>query len=157
MANPSYRRILVPVDFSLCSRQAFEHARYIAGLVGASIDVLYVWSVPTYVDHDLRVHTPEMGPRSVIEFARERAKEDMEAFLEGLDGSVAVKGQIEHGNPVEVIVEHSKASCDLIVMGTHGHTGLNHLLMGSVAEVVVRLAACPVLTIRQASAPGARA
>jgi nucleotide-binding universal stress UspA family protein len=65
------------------------------------------------------------------------------------DSPAGVEYRVQHGDPaVEILGVAREASCDLIVMGTHGRTGLGRLLMGSVAEQVVRKAACPVLTIK---------
>jgi nucleotide-binding universal stress UspA family protein len=142
------RRILVPVDFSGCSRSALEYATFLARRFGAEIDVLHAWEPPT----------PLVGPffPADVELARlalfERSDRgrDMKAFLSFVEGrgDVRVRGRLEAGDPSDAILRAARESAyDLIVMGTHGRTGMSHLLLGSISEVVVRRASCPVLTV----------
>jgi len=144
-------RILVPVDFSACSRAAMEFAAYFAGRFGASVDVLHVWEPPRYVIPEVTVEVPGEPKKTLLEFARSEAGKEMESFLEELQrsGTVKVRGRLESGDPTEVILELTDTDeYDLVVMGTHGRTGLSHLFLGSVAEKVVRRSRKPVLTIR---------
>ncbi len=148
----SIRRILVPVDFSPCSRSALELAATLATRFDASIDVLHVWEPPAYVPIDTALATIGSGPpQTLVQIAHAEATEDLEALLVGLDkrsvGEIA--GRVASGDPVDVILEAAAAGpYDLIAMGTHGRAGMRHLLMGSVAERVIRRAPCPVLTVR---------
>jgi nucleotide-binding universal stress UspA family protein len=88
---------------------------------------------------------------TLIESAQQEATKAMQAFLDetGLAGNAAVTTAIVEGAPGPAILQAAEAGgFDAIVMGTHGRTGLSHLVLGSVAERVVRYAKCPVLTIR---------
>jgi nucleotide-binding universal stress UspA family protein len=85
--------------------------------------------------------------------AKKNASEQMRAFIATLPERSISHSEIISGNPAEAIVERARSEgYDLLVMGTHGRTGVQHLLVGSVAEKVVRLAPCPVLTVRVAAA-----
>jgi universal stress protein A len=144
-------RILVPVDFSPCSRSALEHAVHLAQKLGAEIEVLHVWEPPRYVIPEVTVQMPGEPQRTLMEFARSEAGKEMEGFLADFEGEgqPRVSGRLASGDPTEAIIDLAESgSYDLIAMGTHGRTGLSHLFLGSVAEKVVRRAKCPVLTIR---------
>lgn len=152
---PHVDKILVPVDFSVCSRAALEMAEVIAEKFGASVDVLHVWEPPRYVIPEVTVQLPGEPQQTLAQFARSAAGKEMEAFLVALEGKgqLRVRGRLESGDPTEVIIDLAdREQYDLIVMGTHGRRGLSHVLLGSVAEKVVRRAACPVLTRRQSGA-----
>jgi nucleotide-binding universal stress UspA family protein len=152
------RRILVPVDFSACSKAALDYAMNIAERLGASVDVLHVWEPPHYITPETVVYIPGEPGQSLSQYARSQANRAMEELLSSArrDHGPSLSGRIEAGQAVGVILEHAKGDAfDLIVMGTHGRTGLSHLLVGSVTERVVRRAPCPVLTIRvPEAAPG---
>jgi nucleotide-binding universal stress UspA family protein len=147
----SITRILVPVDFSACSDRAVRYAATLAGQVGASVEVLHVVEDFTYGAFS-EVYVPNVP--ALIEEAINSAVDRLtplkdEMFPPGAD----VETVVSVGRPALTIVEHATAGqFDLIVMGTHGRTGLSHLFMGSVAEHVVRTAPCPVLTVRDAGA-----
>jgi universal stress protein A len=139
------KRILVPTDFSRGSHVALEAAADIAEKFGASIDVLHVWTPPTIVAFDAAiVPTPE----------------DLTALTESLQHSLdraiasvplpkdRVEKHLVQGSDWREIVEvANRRGSDLIVVGTHGRTGVSHLLLGSVAEKVVRSAKRAVLTV----------
>ncbi len=146
---PTLKRILVPVDFSDCSRAALEYAIDLAQHFGASLHVLHVWTPPRYMTSDVVLQTSGQSLTSVLYYARAKASKEMEHFLaECQRGDATIKGWIDIGEPSQTILEVAKeAGYDLIVMGTHGRTALSRLLMGSVAERVVRQAHSPVLTI----------
>lgn len=147
------KRILVPVDYSDMSRRALEHALSFAEAFDSRIEVLHVWEMPAYVRPDLELweEGTEDHRKSLHEVAEVRATREMDEFLKPL-APAARKRMTEHlraGDPVDTIIEVAvKSSADLIVMGTHGRSGLSHLVMGSVAESVIRRAPCPVLTVR---------
>lgn len=150
-------KILVPVDFSPGSRGAVELARAMASKFGSSLDVLHVWEPPRYVIPEVTVQLPGEPQQTLMDFARSEAGKEMERFLGALerDAGGQVRGRLESGDPTEVILELAQRErYDLIVMGTHGRTGLSHLFIGSVAERVVRRASCPVLTVREAAKSG---
>ncbi len=150
MARP-ITRILVPTDFSETSDAALAYAKALASGLGASLHLLHVFADP----YSAAAYSPEVYaplPPDV----REQALRDLEAHLhERMDddeqkrfrGTVAIVS----GLTARQIVQYAKdCRIDLIVMGTHGRRGVAHLLLGSVAEHVVRTAQCPVLTVREA-------
>lgn len=140
---PAVRRILVPVDFSECSFDALDYACYLAKRLGAAVDVLHVRDPESWDDGD-----PVSGAYGDHE--PDEALHDAMLRLER-DG---VKGgaMVETGPAEKAIVRVAIAwRHDLIVMGTHGRTGLSHLLLGSVAEEVMRRAPCPLVTVRASS------
>lgn len=148
----SIRRILVPVDFSEHSARALSYAAFLADPMGATLDVLHVWQPPSYVPIETALTTVGTGaPQTLAEVARLEASRDMTRLTEQLSksGTEVTTSHVEAGEPVEVIVRHATAgNYDLVVMGTHGRTGFRHLILGSVAERVMRRAPCPVLTLR---------
>ena len=144
------RRILVPVDFSDCSRVALENAGVLAERVGASIDVLYVWDTPHYVGPEFLMREPGETGHPLEKAALTQAETQMDDFLSGIPQRERLRVRFESGKPYETIVKLAgDEHYDVIVMGTHGRTGLPHMLIGSVAEKVVRTAPCPVMTIRR--------
>lgn len=149
--NLTIQRILVPVDFSDFSRAAVDAAIDLGRRFGATVDLLHVWEPPP-LRPDLMVWAEADG-ETLWELARRNAGEQMRELCATLPAGSIRHTEIVPGNPAEVIVERARAEgYDLIVVGTHGRTGVSHLLVGSVAEKVVRLAACPVLTVRMSAA-----
>lgn len=143
----SVRRILVPVDFSELSRAAALAAAELGARFGAPLELLHVWRPPP-LRPDLMVWAESDGV-SLWQYARQRAEEEMRELVEQLKLGSQDMSLILAGEPATTIVDHANAEgFDLIVMGTRGRGGLGHLLIGSVAEKVVRHAPCPVLTIR---------
>jgi nucleotide-binding universal stress UspA family protein len=135
----SLRTILHPTDFSERSRCAFSVACALARDYNAHLVVLHVDHLPLAVYGDVLA-----APRP--EDYRNRLRDQLRALQ---SPGVAVEHRLNEGTPVtEIIGVAEEAHADLIVMGTHGRTGLGRLLMGSVAEQVVRKAPCPVLTVR---------
>ena len=134
------RPILFPTDFSEASKHAFDYAQRLAAKTGANLIVLHAFVIPD-------VWGTGGKPEEVDEQTKQKLRE-IEPTLEGVHVEYFAHG----GAPGEVICWLAQErDCDQIVMGTHGHTGLKHLLLGSVAEYVVRHAPCPVLTVRQRS------
>jgi universal stress protein A len=141
------QRFLVPIDFSESANQALEYAINLAGKLDAHLTLLHViQSVP--------LGGVDMGvalPYTYLQDLEVEITQSMEACLArvtaaSLEGDIVVV----HGVPFHEVVETAKTQkVDLIVMGTHGRSGLQHVLLGSVAEKVVRLAPCPVLVARQ--------
>ena len=142
MKDRTVRRILVPVDFSTPSAAALSFAYSLASQLGASIDVLHV------MDPSDTLLTPADKPAAGDPAA---ARALLHTFVaEGTGDRVPIAERLESGDPRERIVAVAAAdNIDMIVMGTHGRTGLSRLLMGSVAEAVVRRAPCPVITYKQ--------
>ena len=144
------QRLLVPLDFSADANQALAYAMGLARKLGARVILLHVMQSPPWGGVDLYVTSPHAYSRFIQHLEAEVAHR-MQACLErvtagGLEGEIAVI----HGVPFQEILDTAKKQqVDLIIMGTHGRTGLQHVLLGSVAEKVVRLAPCPVLVVRQ--------
>jgi nucleotide-binding universal stress UspA family protein len=139
----SIRTILVAADFSGCSEDAFRVARALARDYRARLIVLHVATPPPFVTPGelQRVLERPDGYRAEL---RSRLHQVYAA-----DSPGEVEYRVQDGDAaVEILGVAREASCDLIVMGTYGRTGLGRLLMGSVAEQVVRKAACPVLTVK---------
>jgi nucleotide-binding universal stress UspA family protein len=139
-------RILVPTDFSPPSERALEMAIEMARRFGAELTLFHAHELPAYVFPD---GVMPVSPQILAELER-----SMTAELERLATIVRAAGvsaRIKTGvgaHDVEICHYAEEMSADLIVMGTHGRTGLRHVLLGSVAEKVVRRAPCPVLTVR---------
>jgi universal stress protein A len=151
----SIKRILVPVDFSASSRAALAHAIQLAEALGAAIEVLHVHEPAGYVGPDTLALLPvDLSSERWEHVQREMARE-IDRFLGAERARIpGLVVKVEPGSPAAVIPEVARAdSADLIVMGTHGRRGLSRLVVGSVAESVMRRAHCPVMTLR---IPGAR-
>lgn len=144
---PAQQIILHPTDFSESSLYAFRLACSLAGNGKARLVVLYVPQPPPFVGASELARALE---------ATHGYREELERRLRQLvppDDSLPVEHLLGEGEPAEEIVRLARElPCDLIVMGTHGRTGLDRLLLGSVAEQVVRHAPCPVLTVKPPAA-----
>jgi universal stress protein A len=139
------RQILAPTDFSEYSKQALENARELAQKFGARLVLLHVVELPAYPIEGL---PPSRLGGNLLEDLERQATSDLAQVLAN-EAEVEVVRRVVTGIPYRKIVEVAEAEkVDLIVMATHGRTGLGHLFIGSVAERVVRTAPCPVLTIR---------
>jgi nucleotide-binding universal stress UspA family protein len=141
--------ILAATDFSPGSAEALTFAFDLARTLGARVTLFHAWQLPSYVfpDGSAYVMPPE-------ELARLAAQIDAQLAAAARDaekrtgGAVATRSAT--GRPADEIVRAARdGDYDLIVMGTHGRTGLKHLFLGSVAENVVRHADRPVITVRQ--------
>jgi nucleotide-binding universal stress UspA family protein len=150
---PRMRRILVPVDYSDCSGAALKHAREVASTLGAELDVVHVWDRPPYVSDTVVVHTASGEKRPLGELIREAAEDDMTSFLKAQGGTPVAGHRLLSGEPAATILEElGKSQHDLVIVGTHGRTGLKHLLLGSIAEKLVRHASVPVITVPRSKA-----
>jgi nucleotide-binding universal stress UspA family protein len=142
-----FKRILVPFDFTAHSSEAMRIASDLAQRYEGSVTLLHVYEPVTYLlPEGYVMYTPEQLASITVEFQKrlDAARIDAEAA-----GAPVVETYLLEGSPAAEITEHAKEhGYDLIVMGTHGRTGISHVLMGSVAEKVVRTAHCPVLTLR---------
>ena len=148
-AGPSPFRletILVPLDFSACSKKALQYAVPFARHFGASLVLLNV----VQVHYPTGEFTPPDTPALELEL-REGSQRELDALVEKeIHGQVPTRTLLRTGPAAEEIVfaaEEERA--DLIIISTHGHTGLKHVLLGSTTEHVVRRAPCPVLTVRE--------
>lgn len=152
-----FKRILVPVDFSDCAIVALNYALRLAGSFAAQVDVLHVWEQPYYVGPDVMLYIPGGDGQSLVDYARAQAENELESVLASAENESKVKltRRLATGRPHRKIIEIAELEgFDLIVMGTHGRTGLSHLILGSVAEKVIRQSPCPVLTLSHH--PGAK-
>jgi nucleotide-binding universal stress UspA family protein len=142
-------RILVPVDYSECSQSALTAAGFVAAAFGATLDVIHIWDRPSYVSEELTVRG-EGEVRTLLDMIRENAETEMRDFLAkaALPASIPLSHRLVSGNPAATVLhELRQGHHDLLVVGTHGRTGLRHLMLGSVAETLVRLSPIPVLTV----------
>lgn len=145
----SLRKILVPTDFGEAADAALAYARALARNFGSSIDVLHVAE-----DVSARMFAGEAFvavPPTLQKDLEEMARKQLDQRLIDQDPEpLPARPIIVTSNmPAQTIVNYARETgVDLIVMGTHGRGALTHLLMGSVAERVVRLAGCPVLVVR---------
>lgn len=136
------KTILHPTDFSEAAKHAFEVACALARDHAGSLVLLYVVPPPMSYGETLARQPPDSFYRQMWNKIHE---------LETPAG-IRVEHRLEDGDPTRMILEVARdTNCDLIVMGTHGRTGLSRLLMGSVAEKVLRRAPCPVLTVKAAN------
>ncbi len=164
--NKTIENILVPVDFSPYSTEALLYAATLADHLASTVVVLHVIAkeieaqtvhqragrgVPLFgwgVTSETLGVSPEMHEAVVVDL-RERAQTALQHFLPSELSGRSVELRVEIGHPFEQILEVAKGErVDMIVMGTHGRTGLAHIMLGSVAERVVRMAPCPVLTVK---------
>ncbi len=147
----TFEKILVPVDFSESSKAALEHAAFLATELGSSIEVMHVVEPPDFVPLDTALAGVGTGamPQTLGEIARQQAEKDVAELIDGVDRTKlkAIDASVRTGYAHEIIVDEAEKH-DLVVMGTHGRTGLAHLVMGSVAERVVRRCKSPVLTVK---------
>jgi len=154
----TFTRILVPTDFSIQSESALAYARELAERFGASIHLLHVLEDP-YATSAYATEVYGYLPPGLKETWQKNAEEKLDTLLPAADRiRLGVTSAVIFGRPAAAIVEYAEEEkADLIVMGTHGRGGVTHLLLGSVAERVVRAAPCPVLTVREAADPAASA
>jgi len=140
-----YDRILVPTDGSPEGRRAVAHAVDLAEVHNASVLGLYVINTASY--NGLPMETAWEGVTTLLNTDGQEALDDVTQVA--TDRGVPVETEMAEGSPArEIIRTADRQDCDLIVMGTHGRGGLDRLLLGSVAEKVVRGAEIPVTTVR---------
>jgi nucleotide-binding universal stress UspA family protein len=170
-APEMFTSILVPVDFSRYAADALRYAAGIAARFASSIMVLHVIPRETtthavyqrlgyrdfpFLGHASPQSAPAVPPKvaeDVVVDLREQAYTALQAFLPAHMAHHPVELRVLVGHPFERILETAvREQVALIVLGTHGRTGLAHAIMGSVAERVVRLASCPVLTVKTSAA-----
>jgi universal stress protein A len=143
----AFEKLLVPVDFSLHAEEAMRTAADLSSRYGASITLAYVYEPMQYVlPEGFLVYTPDQVNMLTAGF-RERLARSEQHLVEL--GAASVQTELLQGPVAREIVDYATSGgFDLIVMGTHGRTGLKHMMMGSVAEKVLRLAPCPVLVVK---------
>ncbi len=142
----SIRHILVPIDFSEHSKNALRYAVSMAEQYGASLHLIYVIE-PMIYPADLGFGQVVMP--GVEEELRMKSEKELQALLERETGSIHGEAVVRLGRPhQEILMEAEEKNIDLIVLATHGHSGVEQILFGSTAMRVVRLAKCPVLIMR---------
>lgn len=146
MASSIFHRIVVPTDFSTCSEEAWRLGRRVAAATGGELILTHVLSEAPLYGESLMTDL-----RHVYEEARKWAEATLETWVAearaaGLTARPALRTGAAHR---EVVALATDERADLIVIGTHGRGGVDRALLGSVADRVVRLAPCPVLTVRE--------
>jgi len=151
MPSADWKRILCPIDFSDASRAALEAAAEVAKRFGAKVALFHAYPVPGYTFPDGSFVASSKMLEELAEQANRHLAE-WKTIAEQM-GIAQVETATAIGEPAHEILAFAKAQqADLMILGTHGRTGLQHALMGSVAERVVRRATCPVLTVRPGAA-----
>ena len=148
MASRLFYRIVVPTDFSGGSEDAWAPAQRIAEAVGSEIVLVHVFvEPPSYGEASL----PVDSAWQVIESARKWVEQELEKWAGAAkEKGISVRTFVRTGSPYQGIVDlATDERADLVVMGTHGRSGMSRILLGSVADRVIRLAPCPVLTVRK--------
>lgn len=141
-------RILVPVDFGPCSRRALCYALRWHRESEGRLRVLHVFRRPDQGIPAIAIAGLEGVRQEAWEFARAEAWRDLASMLQEAGAGRRVVPLLRSGDPIEeILAEARRQPHDLIIMGTHGRSGISHLLLGSVAERVIRLAPCPVLAV----------
>jgi universal stress protein A len=143
-----FRRILHPSDFSRASGNAFSRSVELAKANRAELIIVHVWSPVMPISGD--GYIPPKAYDEMVAAARGEAKKHLDALVaKARKAGARAKGLLLEGVPFEVITRAAKAQrADVVVIGTHGRTGLARFFMGSVAERVVGMAPCPVMTVR---------
>jgi nucleotide-binding universal stress UspA family protein len=141
------KKILVPTDFSDCARRAEETAMTLGRALGAELLLLHVSVETPLYNEGMR---GLVDPRKVYEAQREWAATTLAARAAEIRGAgVSAHGIVRSGVPVDEILRvAAEQASDLIVVGTHGRGGLSRFFLGSVADRIVRLAPCAVMTVR---------
>ena len=142
---PPISRILVATDFSSHARNALEWAQRLASVFGATLVLLHVIDIFSLAEITCVTAGPD--PRPLLGEQAQRCMAELKTLVPN------AQTVIREGSPRAVIVDAAlELGCQMIVMGTHGRSGLAHLLLGSVAEYVVRNGKVPVLTVRTKAA-----
>ncbi len=152
------KTILAPFDFSERSEYAFNVAREFAGAFGARLILFFVISQEQVMfAKEIMVESnfsiPDYSDEELLRRKKKHVMQEFETFIRKQKiENIALSTEVDVGNPVERILDAiKKFKVDLVVMGTHGRTGINLALVGSVAEKIVRLSPVPVTTVK---APG---
>ncbi|MBC7170924.1 MAG: universal stress protein, partial [Polyangiaceae bacterium] len=140
------RTVLCPIDFSQGSSAATEYAIELAQKLGARVHLLHVYPLPMLAAPDGGLM---VTPQTVAQMSEEAAQATKRIGEEWRQKGFEIETHVGDGAPhLEIVRTAERLHADLIVMGTHGRSGLAHFLIGSVAEKVVRSSPIPVLTVR---------
>ena len=141
----AFRQILVPTDFGKYAGRALDVAVELSEKFDASLTLLHVYEIPIYAYSAM-----SFMPAELLASVAEAAQKELDAALVALRSRApGAKGILRRGVAwEEILAAIEETRGDLVVMGTHGHRGIAHILLGSVAEKIVRLSHVPVLTVR---------
>ncbi|HEX4352616.1 MAG TPA: universal stress protein [Polyangiales bacterium] len=144
------QRIVCPVDFSACAIHALEYAQDLARLFDAELCMVHAYEDPAaYVTPVPMSGYVGPGAELLLELRKQLELRLDATAAKVKQSGIRARAELLEGTPYRVVIDWAKEyNADLIVIGTHGHTGFTHALLGSVTERVVRMAECPVLTIR---------
>jgi len=153
-SSPTFKKVVVPIDFSVCAAQGLAYAKSLATQFGSrlvllhSVDLSYYCTNPEYILYDFP---------PLLEAAEKSAREQMlELISRTAWGDLEVEHTLESGHAGEEVCRRARdLGADLIVTSTHGRTGLKRVLLGSTAEYIVRHASCPVLVVPSHQRPPA--
>ena len=142
------RRILVPVDFSPTSLHALRYALLFAQQFGSTLHLVHVYEPPSFMAGYQALPKMVAAPDAEV---MQRIKIELDSLVAAQDEpQIPMKSFVRKGKGYDQIIKVAKEeSIDLIIITTHGYSGLKHTLMGSTAERVVRHAPCPVLVVRE--------
>ncbi len=146
------KTILVPVDFSEFTEKVLEHAVFFASCLNSRLVVLHV--LQTFQINEavtwMETFLPPQPEKDLFDQLRQAAKLKLESIKSRYAGlGISIETRTEEGVPfVEIVRLAADENVDMIIMGSHGRTGIQHLLIGSVAEKVIRKAPCPVLCVK---------
>ncbi|MDR4499428.1 MAG: universal stress protein [Candidatus Scalindua sp.] len=144
----SLKKILCPIDHSDCSKEALKYAVSFALRNEAVLYLLHVIDIRTF-DENLDTITKQIADESSINNLKKKL---LECVPEEIRSDMKIEAIVVQGIPfVEIIKTAKDNEVDMLVLGTHGRTGLAHMMLGSVSEKVVRKAPCPVLTVRSSN------
>jgi nucleotide-binding universal stress UspA family protein len=146
-----FYRIVVPTDFSDCAREAWEVAKRLSAAAGGELILCHVFPEPLRYGQGVYAGDPASDVQQSARRWVKAALDDLveEARAKGLEARACLRHGVAYGEIVALALDER---ADLIVIGTHGRGGMSRILLGSVADRVVRLAPCPVLTVREAGA-----
>jgi universal stress protein A len=148
----AYKAILVPIDFSEHSKKTIKYATRFAAGYRAAVRLLHVFQIPDYavIQYEHRqVGCDQL--KNQVDIAEEEARQNLDEFEnELLKRGINVKAFMRVGYPFEeIILMANDPDIDLIIIGSHGRSGIKRLLLGSTAERVVEHAPCPVLVVKE--------
>ncbi len=140
------KNILCPVDHSDCSKEALKYAVSFAIKDNSKLYLLHVIDIRTF-DESINAMTPQIPDDKTLAQLKTKL---LDCIPEEMRDDMDVEALVVQGIPfVEIIATAKKNDVDMIVLGSHGRTGITHMMMGSVSEKVVRKAPCPVLIVRK--------
>ncbi len=146
--EPDIKKVLVPIDFSDYSKSALKYAVNFTKQFNAELMLIYVVE-PVIYPPDFSMGQIAI-PTVDLEMDKRAAEELEKLARKEIPENIRVKTLVKTGKPfIEIIETAAEEKADIIIIASHGHTGVEHILFGSTAEKVVRKAPCPVLTIRE--------